>query len=466
MAYSSMNVQAHRWQAGPPDGSYGEAASSHNKSLSMHRWSNWIAGFSGEFARNAITQFLPARRSSSSPGRASYVVLDPFAGVGTTLVEANRLGLDSVGFEINPFAALVSRVKLGAADIFLRELQDGVRGYESFMEDAASCDKLGREPHSSPPAGFKSRIPFFSPAVERKVLFTLDYMNDLPPQINDLFRVAFASVMVDFSNYSYEPSLGTRPAAGKALVCDAEVGRVLAAKLHDMAEDIAEFQEEAALQQHQNGQENHGPTWQINESSFFDAESCIGAASVDLIVTSPPYMNNYHYVRNSRPQLFWTGLVQSPSELKRLETGNFGKFWQTVRGNEPIPLTPALPQLEEEIAEIRRINNDRGVYGGNGWANYVTAYMNDLGRFCELLNYVLKPGGTAVVVLGNSIVQGREIKVEERLCDIAELRGLSVLNVAKLRERVGSSIINSGARIASKGKSGLYDAAVAIRRSD
>ena len=444
-----MNLRELHWQAGFPGNGYGEAASAHNKSLAMHRWSNWIAGFSGKFARSAILRHAHDGGGGSN-SKSGLVVLDPFAGVGTTLVEANRLGLDSIGFEINPFAALVCRVKLEAADVSLRDLQDSVAAYQSFMEGSDD-----REPRSSPPAGFRSRIPFFSPNVERKVLLTLDYINCLPSQIKDIFRVAFASVMVDFSNYSYEPSLGTRPAAGKALVHDADVGMAVAAKLRDMAADITEVQIETA-------DRNNIPEWRVYEHSFFDAEKHIDAESVDLVVTSPPYMNNYHYVRNSRPQLFWSGLVQSPSELKRLETGNFGKFWQTVRGEAVIELIPQLPILEEEIAEIRGINNDRGVYGGTGWANYVTAYMNDLDRFCELLHRVLKPDGTAVVVVGNSIVQGREIKVEERLGEIAELRNLSVMSITKLRERVGSSIINSGARQRSKSKSALYDAAVVL----
>ena len=447
-----MSLLEHDWRAISPSGGYGEAASSHNKSLSMHRWANWIAGFSGEFARSAITRFLPHPNPNPLPEGEGIVVMDPFAGVGTTLVEANRLGLDCIGFEINPFAALVCRVKLGAADVCLAELQSAVQGYDSFMSGAT-----WREPYSSPPAGFKSRIPFFSPAVERKVLLTNDYMDGLPPQIKDIFRVAFASVMVDFSNYSYEPSLGTRPAAGKPLVQDADVAKAVSVKLCDMTADIAELQIETAGI-------NSGPNRRVYEHSFFEAEEQIDAESVDLVVTSPPYMNNYHYVRNSRPQLFWSGLIQSPSELKRLETGNFGKFWQTVRGDAPIELTPRLPQLEAEIAEMRRINNERGVYGGNGWANYVTAYMNDLDRFCGLLNYALKPSGTAVVVVGNSIVQGREFKVEERLCEIAELSGLSVVSVTKLRERVGSSIVGSGARLRSRSKSALYDAAVALQR--
>ena len=446
-----MNVPANLRNSSPPF-RYGDAASSHNKSLSLHRWANWIAGFSGEFANSAIRQYLAGNlHDSNSLDPRNCVVLDPFAGVGTTLVEANRLGIDCVGFEINPFAALVCRVKLGAADVCAKELRDAVAAYESFM-----ASRAGLEPHSSPPAGFRSRIPFFSTAVERKVLFTLDYLHGLPSQIKDIFRCALASVMVEFSNYSYEPSLSTRPGAGKPLVEDADVNGIVGAKLRDMAADVAELQQGR-------GTGDCRPDWLVYERSFFEAESCLDAASIDLVVTSPPYMNNYHYVRNSRPQLFWSGLADSPSDLKRLETGNFGKFWQTVRGDGPIPLVPRLPQLEREIAEIRQINSDRGVYGGNGWANYVTEYMNDLDRFCHMLSLVLKPGGAAVVVVGNSIVQGREIKVDEYLGEIAELSGLSAVGIDRLRDRVGSSIVNSGARQRSKRKSPLYDAAVALQ---
>jgi methylase of polypeptide subunit release factors len=236
------------------------------------------------------------------------------------------------------------------------------------------------------------------------------------------------------------------------------VGGIVAEKLRQMLEDIAEFQADAAKQA-------KSPDWQVYDCSFFEAESRVDPGTVDLVVTSPPYMNNYHYVRNSRPQLFWTGLVASPAELKRLEQENFGKFWQTVRAEEPIHLEPKLPALEEELEEIRQINPLKGVYGGNGWANYICTYMNDLDRFCKLLVRLLQPGGTAIVVLGNSIVQGREIKVEECLCDIAKLNALAVVRVQKLRERTGSSIINSGARLHTRSKAPLYDAAVVLRRS-
>jgi hypothetical protein len=73
-----------------------------NKNLPLHRWVPWIAGFSADFVEDAISRYLPMKNSDSW-------VLDPFAGVGTTLAESYLAGLNVVGFEINPYAALATR---------------------------------------------------------------------------------------------------------------------------------------------------------------------------------------------------------------------------------------------------------------------------------------------------------------------------------------------------------------------
>jgi len=228
-------------------------------------------------------------------------------------------------------------------------------------------------------------------------------------------------------------------------------------KLVQMAEDIAMFQQEVSGR-------GRLPQWREHCSSYFDSGRILSPGSVDLVVTSPPYLNNYHYVRNTRPQLYWSGLASSPKELKLLEEQNFGKFWQTVRGNDPIPLNFKLPELEAQIAQVQRQNPEKGVYGGQGWANYMTAYMNDLDRFADLLAWQLRPrSGVAVVVLGNSVIQGHPIPVERYLAEIASLHCLTIEGTYELRTRVGSSIVNTGARLSGNEKYGLYDFAVVLR---
>ncbi|MGH9854915.1 MAG: DNA methyltransferase, partial [Blastocatellia bacterium] len=82
---------------------------SDNKNLPVHRWVPWIAGYSAPFVDDVISARLPRRQTG--------VILDPFCGVGTTLLQAIRRGYTAVGFEINPYPALAARVKLGASAI-------------------------------------------------------------------------------------------------------------------------------------------------------------------------------------------------------------------------------------------------------------------------------------------------------------------------------------------------------------
>lgn len=442
------------------NGSFKDPAALENKCLPIHRWVTWIAGFSATFAGNTISKYLP------KPTRSS-LVLDPFAGVGTTLVEAFRRGINTVGFEINPYAALVSKVKLQSARIDLDELQDALASYESYMASLESrIDKAfikGQQvnavrPSSRAPKRFRSRIPFFSPPVERKVLFTLDYIHSLRnPMIQDCFRVALGSVMVSVSNYSYEPSLGSRPAAGKGLISNAPVRKLVGGKLRDMVEDIQCLQREVSLLESL-------PKADIYQKSFFQALEHLEPESVDLVITSPPYMNNYHYVRNTRPQLFWLDLIASPKDLHPLEQQNYGKFWQTVRDLERINLTFQLPELQETIDIIRGIKASKGAYGGPGWANYIATYFNDTYRFMGILRKLLKQEGIAVIVIGNSIIQGVEVDVAKFFSEIAALYNLETEGIYIIRERrVGSSIVNTGAREKSSRKIGLYDAAVVLR---
>jgi hypothetical protein len=173
-----------------------DSAFAKNKELPIHRWVPWIAGFSAQFVDDCLAKYLPHN------GKTDYWVLDPFAGVGTTLVQAYSRGFNVVGFEINPYAALASKVKLGAASINANAFCAQITGFEKFMN--RRCNSANGRPHSEPPAGFSGRTELFSPAIERQVLFALDYINEIQAAIiRDLFRLALGSVMVSSSNYSY-----------------------------------------------------------------------------------------------------------------------------------------------------------------------------------------------------------------------------------------------------------------------
>lgn len=418
-----------------------------NKTSPIHRWVPWIAGFSSAFVRGAIDTYL------SHTG----TVLDPFAGVGTTLVEAVLRGHDAVGFEINPYAALACRTKVNAFQMNADRLEEDIRRFQTFYADMLASDKA---PKSSPPQGFRSRSDFYSPQVLRKVLIVQDFISGLEDaNLSDLFRSAFAATMVRYSNYSYEPSLGRRAAAGKEDIIDFAVDEAIVDKLAAMAMDIRWFQSHLRVASTQA---------RVINDSFFSCATYIDSGSVDLVITSPPYLNNYHYNRNTRPHLYWLGLAEQPKDFRKLEEANFGKFWQTVREKERVDLDFELPgtDLAEQLEELRGRNAGKGIYGGNGWANYAATYFNDCRRFAQGLQYSLRGGGTALVVIGNSILQGIMIPTDRLLGKIGEAVGLELVAIHVPRAtRVGNSIIQSEVRAAkADDKHQLYEAVVELRK--
>lgn len=418
-----------------------------NKSRPIHRWVPWIAGFSSDFVKSAIDKYLPR----------TGTILDPFAGVGTTLVDAILSGHNAVGFEINPYAALACRVKALAYQIAPDELQEEIFGFRKFC---AAKMLNGYTPTSLPPEGFKTRSDFYSPSVLRKVLIAQDFIQSIKKdRLKDIFRLAFGSTMVSYSNYSYEPSLGRRVSAGKKEIHDFPVEQALLEKLKQMAEDVIWLKERLA----------HRPKRvEIYNDSFFSCQKYMPAGLAHLIITSPPYLNNYHYNRNTRPQLYWLEFVKEPSNMRSLEENNFGKYWQTVRDLEEVPLRFKLPgtDIADRLGQIRGLNTNRGVYGGRGWANYAASYFNDCYSFAKSIQYVLKPGGTALVVIGNSILQGVLIPTDQYFGKIAESVGLELVGIEIPRAtRIGNSIIKSDVRVGKAEDSHqLYEAVVELRK--
>ena len=417
-----------------------------NRNSPVHRWVPWIAGFSRDFVEDALNQYAERRG----------VVLDPFAGVGTTLVEADVAGHRSIGFEINPYAAFAAQTKLNAHRIASDDLHEGIRAFREFMLEA---EQDGACPRTVPPVAFRTRTRFYSVAIERKALLAQDFIAGLPDGIAPVFQLAFASLMVEFSNYSYEPSLGRKSAAGRPDVEDYPVAGSIIEKLLLMAEDAKWYRSNRKDRRRKNGS--------VHPISFFDGYSNIEKGSVDLLVTSPPYLNNYHYNRNTRPQLYWLGFCDTPDDLKRLEELNFGSYWQNARARDKIGLDPTIRnrELREVVEKLRRTNSERGVYGGGGWANYASRYFNDCVRFADGAKWCLRRGGTALVVIGNSILQGIPVATDRFLGEIARERGLELVEIHSPRNsRVGSSIVNSSVRAGAANGHRLYESVVELRR--
>ena len=421
-----------------------------NKTLPIHRWVPWTVEFSSIFVRNALDRYLDHKGT----------VLDPFAGVGTTLIEAALSGHDVIGFELNPYAALACRMKLASCLIKVDDLKKKILEFKAFFEEKITSDYT---PVSVPPEGFKTGDDFYSPKVLHKVLIVQDFIDTIRVTIlQDLFKLVFAATMVSYSNGSNAAGQDKRVSNGKdtndAMV-DFPVLETFSGKLAIIVEDIAWFQRQLA------GRELHTS---VVADTFFAYSKYVKPQSVDLIITSPPYLNNHQYNQNTSPQLYWLGYVEKPQDFHALENANFGKYWQTVHEQEYLGLDFSLPgtDIAERLQQLRLLHPEKKIYGGNGWANYAASYFNDCHRFAVGIHYCLKHGGTALVVLGTSMLQGLPIPTDYYFGKIAESVGLELVEIHVPRAtHAGSSSIQSSDRVTKAEDSHqLYEAVIELRK--
>src|SRR5712692_9053210 len=104
---------------------FGDPAFASNKTLPLHRWVPWIAGFSSDFVKDALTRYLNGKGT----------VLDPFSGVGTTLLESFLLCHNVIGFEINPYPALACRTKLYAYQVAIETFRFEILRFQVFFNE-------------------------------------------------------------------------------------------------------------------------------------------------------------------------------------------------------------------------------------------------------------------------------------------------------------------------------------------
>ncbi len=449
---------------------FADPAFTENRTERVHRWVPWIAGFSASF----VQDLLDRNAKSLGPGST---LLDPFAGVGTSLVQGKLNALDVVGFEINPYAHLVclakldwdfdpSRSRRGVNELvdYTKRIDYSVDKRYSFLHETldawnprlSNADfSILSPPRIGPPTNFRSRRPFFSPAVQEKVLLLKEYILGMEDDtLRRLALVVFGAIIVSISNYSYEPSLSSREASGKDPIQNVRISEAFGKKIRGMVEDVAWIAERSG---------DSGSHVVYCDSCMGRLLKYLGEETVDMAVTSPPYLNNYHYLRNTRPHLYWLDLVDSNGQLGELEESYFGKFWQTVRSGPRIHLKFELPGLEKQLEEIAAQNQGKK-YTGEGWASYAAVYFNDTYDHLLELRDCLKSGSQYFSVVGNSIIQGVHVATQRLVGRISELAGFKLEGIHLLRERVGSSIVGTGLRSGRKQMAKLEDWLVIMRK--
>jgi hypothetical protein len=281
-----------------------------------HDWYRFVLSFPPHLVRYYLERFGIGTK---------HVVLDPFCGTGTTIVECEKLGIPSVGVEANPMAYFASRVKsdwspdpdglLKHARVIAelansRLKSDGIEDEASlplFTTRRAARDSQNQTLRTLPLEKQKLLLAnSISPLPLHKTLVLLDCLDEhRHPRYRDHELLALAKVLVySVSNLHFGPEVGIGPPKKDTPV----VSRWLAA-VQVMAEDLRSLQA------------NKKAPARIYLEDSRQISGVVKSASIDAVITSPPYPNEKDYTRTTRLESVLMGFICNRADLRALKHG-------------------------------------------------------------------------------------------------------------------------------------------------
>lgn len=246
------------------------------------------AKFIGEIPR-ALMTYLPLPTGT--------IIFDPFAGSGTTMVEAQRRGVQSAGVDLNPIACLIARVKTAETPVDLLRVAHRI-------VDVAQADRHPKR-WSIPNVDH-----WFKRPIQKAIASLLEEINCVQDrQMHDALRLALSSILVRVSNQdsdtryaAVEKNIDREDVFGEFLKAILKVNRALEARDWKL------------------------PPAQVIEANTLTLDPRTVNGRVGLVITSPPYPNAYEYWLYHKYRMWWLGF--DPLAVKSQEIGARAHFFK------------------------------------------------------------------------------------------------------------------------------------------
>lgn len=372
------------------------------RSSIVHDWYRFVLSYPDHLIEDMLSRFDAAH---------SDVILDPFCGTGTTLVECKKMGMESVGIDSNPASVLASQVKTdwSVDPGLLCELADSaIAGARPVSDVLLLSDKpLFSETDALP--SLRTELLANSPEGQYLVksgMIRRGWVDEIPflvsiallAQIKDLgadrrhetaLRVALASCMVEtVANVRFGPELYVVAGSGSYDVLSA-----FRSKVSSMADDLSTV---AAI-------EKPGAAL-VLEGDSRDCDSVLhraGVERIDHVITSPPYPTEKDYTRQTRLELVYLGFVHDSQSLrqikKRMVRSHSKGIYKDDSDGELVAEIPSVRAIADELREKVK----EKTYGfAKLYPRIIEEYFGGMYRHLGSLSRVIRPGGYAAYVVG------------------------------------------------------------------
>ena len=350
-----------------------------NKKEPVYNWFYYKEGFSRDLVWNVLKEYDVPKGG---------MVLDPFCGTGTTLLAAKQAGYDAVGFDILPLGVFVSNTKL-QEDYDIELLQNNMREITSL--------KFGEAKTKWADPGFIDMRKAFSRYARNDILFFRDRIMEVEePKVRNFLMLGLLSIVSEASN--------TKKDGGVIRIVNKQhlppVRYLLKNRLKRMFKDVKRME----------------PTGRHAEAWVGDARDVkLETESVDACITSPPYLNYVDYTKlyGLELSLLLSGTHELIDLRKRSLRSHVGAEYKKQEGIKS-------EKLKETLENLRAVTVSSGRF-----PEVLTGYFEDMFISMESLYSVMKPGGIAAYVVGNTCLPDVTIDVDLILAELGEQAGFT-----------------------------------------
>jgi len=372
-----------------------------------------------------------ARELIDGHTQAGDVILDPFVGAATVLLQARLLGRSAIGIDIDPVACLIARVigtsySLGELDELYQRVVRQVAEVETELSGMPLDEETwcpGAQFSINGVVGimpYEPKIQYWFEPVQRATLAVLTQLVKLQtdPRQADVLRLAISSAII--RKWPNTLSLArdidhSRPhKVSRTDLSVASQFKIFRRVLKGIVQTLRNL----------NSQADHtDSTTQVIEGDACHVINQLEPDSVDYVLTSPPYFNAIDYPRAHQFSQWWLWQEQEPLTRNRyvgLRTS--GKDTSVIAQCDEL-----IPYRIHEIRWLQEVS--RATYAS------LCRYIADLNAIIGGLTQVIKPGKTLTFVLANNTIRGVVVPLSNIVGDLLEQNGLASIEIQQRQIR-------------------------------